>query len=361
MAKSSTMISENLMLTMTSACRTLLLLTLSIPVTGFAVADDFLVEPKKSTFDQAFSVAIPFAGTLIGDYDEEGNPEGTQTRPGLFGGSGNNPIDYSATFQLASAGQEFQPSGSIDADLSGIPNGSLTINSFQIDAFAGASTTVAVDLVMIFNTFRTYSPFSLYPGGFEIPIPLQEGAVTQMMLSSVAPTAVDVKETRDGAVFSGILPGTLTWEADFGTGPQLFELPILLPVEGTVIQGAEQSRLEITSSIAVTGEQPVDFPPFEQIPLSLPTIPPGDALANLLFDGTIASFTSDLEISMSVVAFAEVAVSPADFNQDGVVNGADLGLLIGAWGLCEGCPEDINEDGLVNGADLGLLFGDWTN
>ena len=355
------MASETLMLTMPFARRTFLLLALSIPVSGLAVADDFLVEPKKSTFEQAFSVAIPFAGTLIGDYDEEGNPEGTQTRPGIFGGSGNNPIDYSATFQLASAAQQFQPSGSVVADLSGISNGSLTINSFQIDAFAGASTTVAVDLVMIFNTFRTYSPFSFYPGGFEIPIPLQEGAVTQMVLSSVAPTAVDVKETRDGAVFSGILPGTLAWEADFGTGPQPFELPILLPVEGIVIQGAEQSRLEITSSIAVTGEQPVDFPPFEQIPLSLPTIPPGDALANLLFDGTVASFTSDLEISMSVVAFAEVAVSPADFNNDGVVNGADLGLLIGAWGLCEGCPEDINEDGLVNGADLGLLFGDWTS
>ena len=129
------------MLTMPFARHTSLLLALSIPVSGLAVADDFLVEPKKSTFEQAFSVAIPFAGTLIGDYDEEGNPEGTQTRPGLFGGSGNNPIDYSATFQLASAGQEFQPSGSIDADLSAIQNGSLTINSFQIDAFAGASTT----------------------------------------------------------------------------------------------------------------------------------------------------------------------------------------------------------------------------
>ena len=40
---------------------------------------------------------------------------------------------------------------------------------------AGASATVSVDLVMIYQTFRTYSPFSLYPGGFEIPIPLQEG------------------------------------------------------------------------------------------------------------------------------------------------------------------------------------------
>ena len=80
-----------------------------------------------------------------------------------------------------------------------------------------------------------------------------------------------------------------------------------------------------------------------------------------MLSGTIESFASDLDLSMLIVAFAEVAVSPADFNHDGVVNGADLGLLIGAWGLCEGCPEDINEDGLVNGADLGLLFGDWTN
>ncbi len=49
-----------------------------------------------------------------------------------------------------------------------------------------------------------------------------------------------------------------------------------------------------------------------------------------------------------------------DLNGDGIVNGADLGLLLGAWGVCGGCAEDINGDGLVNGADLGLLLGDWT-
>ena len=52
---------------------------------------------------------------------------------------------------------------------------------------------------------------------------------------------------------------------------------------------------------------------------------------------------------------------PADLNQDGQVNGADLGLLLGNWGPCGGTPclGDINQDGVVNGADLGLMLGAW--
>ena len=50
---------------------------------------------------------------------------------------------------------------------------------------------------------------------------------------------------------------------------------------------------------------------------------------------------------------------PADLNNDGQVNGADLGLLLGAWGPCAGCAADLNADGQVNGADLGLLLGAW--
>ncbi|MEI6474352.1 MAG: hypothetical protein WCO75_03060 [Planctomycetota bacterium] len=50
---------------------------------------------------------------------------------------------------------------------------------------------------------------------------------------------------------------------------------------------------------------------------------------------------------------------PADLNGDHVVNGADLGLLLGSWGACPGCPADLNHDGIVNGADLGLMLGSW--
>ena len=52
-----------------------------------------------------------------------------------------------------------------------------------------------------------------------------------------------------------------------------------------------------------------------------------------------------------------------DLNLDGVVTGADLGLMLGAWGACPGgtlgCLGDLNVDGVVNGADLGLLLGAW--
>lgn len=47
---------------------------------------------------------------------------------------------------------------------------------------------------------------------------------------------------------------------------------------------------------------------------------------------------------------------PEDLNGDGVVDGADLGLMLGAWGTAAG---DVNGDGITNGADLGLLLGAW--
>jgi len=55
----------------------------------------------------------------------------------------------------------------------------------------------------------------------------------------------------------------------------------------------------------------------------------------------------------------ESACAP-DLNGDQVVDGADLGLLLGAWGQASGgAPTDLNGDGIVDGADLGLLLGAW--
>ena len=44
---------------------------------------------------------------------------------------------------------------------------------------------------------------------------------------------------------------------------------------------------------------------------------------------------------------------PTDLNGDGTTSGADLGLLIAAWGT-DGA--DLNGDGVTNGADLGLMI-----
>lgn len=50
---------------------------------------------------------------------------------------------------------------------------------------------------------------------------------------------------------------------------------------------------------------------------------------------------------------------PGDLNNDGVVDGADLGLLLGAWDTADAAA-DFNEGGMVDGADLGLLLGFWS-
>jgi len=48
-----------------------------------------------------------------------------------------------------------------------------------------------------------------------------------------------------------------------------------------------------------------------------------------------------------------------DLNRDDVVDGADLGILLSAWGPANGSSADLNGDGEVNGADLGLLLAAW--
>lgn len=53
---------------------------------------------------------------------------------------------------------------------------------------------------------------------------------------------------------------------------------------------------------------------------------------------------------------------PGDLNGDGVVNGADLLVLLSGWGKCQDpddCPGDLNNDGTVDGADLLILLSNW--
>jgi len=50
---------------------------------------------------------------------------------------------------------------------------------------------------------------------------------------------------------------------------------------------------------------------------------------------------------------------PGDLNGDGVVNAADLNILLAAWGT-DNALADINGDGTVNAADLNILLAGWT-
>lgn len=54
-----------------------------------------------------------------------------------------------------------------------------------------------------------------------------------------------------------------------------------------------------------------------------------------------------------------INLDPADVNVDGVVDGTDLAIMLGSWGVCGGCPSDVTGDGVVDSEDLAILLGSW--
>lgn len=98
----------------------------------------------------------------------------------------------------------------------------------------------------------------------------------------------------------------------------------------------------------------------------------GALVAGLLFDSFgirtgIAGISPTLDstpVEIFVALYERTPLRPctaADFNGDGEINGADLGIIIAAWGPCGSstCPADITGDGTVDGSDLGLFLNYW--
>jgi hypothetical protein len=57
-------------------------------------------------------------------------------------------------------------------------------------------------------------------------------------------------------------------------------------------------------------------------------------------------------------AYVFILGSPADIDRDGDVDGADLAILLAAWGTAQPAS-DLNGDGNVDGADLAVMLAAW--
>jgi len=67
-------------------------------------------------------------------------------------------------------------------------------------------------------------------------------------------------------------------------------------------------------------------------------------------------------IAVAVEESRDEPGTPGDLNGDGVVDFADLLILLTAWGSCDqpaNCPEDLNNDGFVDFTDLLILLSNW--
>ena len=71
---------------------------------------------------------------------------------------------------------------------------------------------------------------------------------------------------------------------------------------------------------------------------------------------TVGAFKVANSIGFNVYA-PTAPTRPGDLNADGIVDGADLGILLFGWG--GSTQSDINGDGTTDGSDLAILLGNW--
>jgi len=300
-------------------------------------------------------------GTLIGDWDEETNPDGTQTRPGVWGGSGNNPIPISMTVTIAFDG-DTSPRGPLDLVIDD-ELGLASINNLAWDVLPEEFLPAALTATTLFETFRSINPDSLYPGGTPVDIPLGEATVTACTITQSAPgggpaTPIDGMPGahRIMVAVPAVLDMLIASEA-LGELPMQF--PIVLDIDGDHYVGNATDRLEMsaTSSLDESGDLPPE--PLPTIPMELPTIvPPGD-YAGVLLDLTPTNASAALAIAAELTATHQQG-PVGDINGDGLVNTDDLLAILAAFGPCDECPEDLDGDGIVGVNEILIIIDNWS-
>lgn len=331
---------------------------LSIAAPAFAVETFIVTLGPSSAFSTDLGVTLPLNGTLIGNYDAVSNPTGTQTRPGIFGGSGNNPIPFSSTL-VADSVVDSVPSGEL---LITIDEETLAVQvqELSLDLLGEKPGDIGVTLNILYSTFRTISPNSLYPGGTTIPVPLGSGSISVISAVQTGPGAgVLVQQGKNTYQFNVAVPVDLLFTADFqGTPIGGTPTPGVLPLVGTLTRTATGITLDVAAADSGTFVQPFDPPQtITNQALALPTVLPPGGTANLLLNGTINQATITQSLGLDVVGNGIRVCNRADFDGDCRVDSPDLAFLLAAWGGRG--PADLNGDGVVDSQDLAILLAAW--
>ncbi len=330
----------------------LTLLLLSVPSVPLEV------DSSMSSIDGTFEQSTFMPGTIIGNWDEVDNPEGTSTLPGYWGGSGNNLIPCELTPTLG--GPFDSPcSGSLSIEPDALFE-MLTIDGLLLSAFNDGAGTFPVTLGMLYETFRSVQPDSLYPGGIQVDIPLGEGSLDALQFEQVESAQAELVPAGEQTwSFVVDVPVTVTMELTVLETPSgSLVSPGVLQLTGTLAKNG--NAYEITASSSIGSKEFIEDVPiaFENAPFEAPTIIPSGEIAHLLLSAQAEYATVTTQTNIQFTAVGEV-VAQGDVNGDGVVGVNDLLAIVAVWGPCAECNEDVNNDGLVNVTDLLEVIANW--
>lgn len=312
------------------------------------------------------TISAPSAGTLIGSYDATTNPSGTRTLPGLFGGSGNNPIPVSLDVAIGGS-NETSPAGSVTV-LVNTGAGTFAIASLELDLLNETPIETPISATVEYSTFRTVSPSFLYLGGIPLTIPLGDASITVLSATLGAGLSEGtLTPNGDGTyALAGVATLDLAFQAVVLDQPvDSATVQVLAPIGGTFTPGldGQSASLSLSLDVSNVSEIPGPFPAVENVPFDLPTLDP-NAPAKVLL--TLAFERIDVRIEGAIAAVADgPMLCRADFNVDGISDILDFLDFIDGFGSCElspaPCPSvrgdvDFNCDGLVDILDfLGFI------
>ncbi|HRP63499.1 MAG TPA: dockerin type I domain-containing protein [Phycisphaerales bacterium] len=342
--------------------------TASVAFAGLAVGQtyNFTVDPQFSNLNTSTTITAPIVGTFIGDYDPKTNPGGTLTRPGLFGGSGNQPIPYTANL-IADGDSSSQPFGTFSMTLD-TKGGTASIAALDIDLLNGATSLIEATLSLTFQTFRTFNPDSLFIGVSNFPLPLGDFALTTLTMQQSGDALGTLTPSgKDLYSFAVPLPAIITLAGEYNGAPiEPGPIPLVVVMAGTIELNGGGAIVTMNLAIEVDELDDSTMLPFENLPLPVPTVLPPGEIANLLMSGTVQSIHVQISISGTLSAVGQPDVEPilGDLNNDGRVDVLDLLILLGAWGGCPNtagndCPADLNNTGNVDVQDLLILLSNW--
>lgn len=199
----------------------------------------------------------------------------------------------------------------------------------------------------------------------------QQLAITRRLLTEFFLLHLDGAESAWPAVWGPALPPATETATSLDAGATLTIDPAAL----SQIPGVKGSAI---ATVTNTGPLPTAFT-FASEPVAGWTIAFEPAVTAVLDPGASAQaivmataqsnavahtaiISVRREVDGGTRAWTTLELDPAtptpDLNGDGEVNGADLGILLAAWGRGPS-PADLNEDGIVDGADLGVLLAAW--
>jgi hypothetical protein len=312
----------------------------------------------SSTFTGNFSGSAPFAGTLIGNYNQVTNPGGTRTLPfNIFGTRAPAPANNSRTIS---------GTGTTGGPVAGVPTGSYALN---VNTSAGTVTlqglsadllgnspvpSFEIDAQLTYQSFLTAAPNYSYP--FLVAIPFAFGVAEIAEITTVQDTAATTTLTPNGPglyTFSVGVPMTLNATVSFQGAPTTYSRELTVTTTGTINVNTGASTLNFAVNDTQNDTTPI--PAGENVPFDLPPLSGTGAPASLLLTLTVNGVNSTLATNVNL-AGTGVTPCPADWNSDGGVDGDDVIAFFGDW---DSNQADFNNDGGTDGDDVIEFFGRW--